>query len=60
MSGEYEYELVYFGSVQAKLAEGWEPAPGMRQVTRVLTAGTGHVQTFVWMRRRSGATEGDA
>jgi hypothetical protein len=57
VSDGYEYELVYFGSVKAKLADGWEPAPGMQQVTRILTAGTGHVQTFVWMRRRSGVVE---
>lgn len=45
----YEYKLVYFGSVDKFLAEGWEPNPGTSDVHRQLGS---LVQTFVWMRRR--------
>lgn len=45
---DYEYQLVYFGSLNEQLALGWEPAPGMSSVVRYV--GT-FAQTWVWLRR---------
>jgi hypothetical protein len=46
---EYEHRLVYIGSLDEFLADGWEPTPGVAQVTKVFN---GHIpQVYVWLRR---------
>ena len=44
----YDQKLIYFGSIQEALAEGWEPTPHVYHVIRYVGQ---MAQTWVWMRR---------
>ena len=48
----YEHKLVYIGSLDEYLSDGWEPTPGVSQVNKV-GVNTTIILTYVWLRRET-------